>query len=462
MDTTIAGYFDALPSYVTVQDRDYRVIAANRRFQESFAGGIGSYCYEAYKRRTSRCETCPIEATFRDGQPHTSEEKVTRRSGRDGWIVVNTTPVRDAAGDVVAVVEVSTDITEIKRSQRYCRVLFDESPCYVSVQDKDLRLIDVNRRFREDFGEPNAGYCYEVYKHRTEPCLVCPVAATFQDGASHSSEEIVTALDGRQLNVLTHTAPLRDEAGEIVAAIEMSTNITEIRRLQSQLTSLGMVVGSISHGIKGLLNGLGGGVYLMETGFKKDDLVRVKKGWEMLQRNVDRIRSMVLNVLYYAKDREMQRATVAAGDLVTDVAGVLAPRAQQLGVTLATEIAPALPPFSGDASALHSMLVNLAENSLDACRTDRKPGPHRVAIRVRREQADVVFEVEDDGIGMDRETREKAFSAFFSSKGTEGTGLGLFIANKIVTAHGGAIRLDSTLEVGTKFTVRIPAGDDQA
>ena len=85
----------------------------------------------------------------------------------------------------------------------------------------------------------------------------------------------------------------------------MSTDITQIRELQSQLTSIGLLVGSISHGIKGLLTGLDGGIYLVNSGFAKNEPERVNKGWEMVQRNVDRIRSMVMDILYYAKDREL-------------------------------------------------------------------------------------------------------------------------------------------------------------
>ena len=66
------------------------------------------------------------------------------------------------------------------------------------------------------------------------------------------------------------------------------------------------------------------------------------------------------------------------------------------------------------------------------------------------------FEIEDNGIGMEREIREKAFSLFFSSKGVEGTGLGLFISNKIALAHGGKIDLESELNKGTRFVVIIP------
>ena len=72
-------------------------------------------------------------------------------------------------------------------------------------------------------------------------------------------------------------------------------------------------------------------------------------------------------------------------------------------------------------------------------------------------QADhVQFEIEDNGIGMDQETREKAFSLFFSSKGTEGTGLGLFISDRIARSHGGTIELESQPGVGTRFVVKLP------
>jgi signal transduction histidine kinase len=66
------------------------------------------------------------------------------------------------------------------------------------------------------------------------------------------------------------------------------------------------------------------------------------------------------------------------------------------------------------------------------------------------------IEVEDNGLGMDQETREKIFSLFFSSKGIKGTGLGLFISNKIVDKHGGTIEVESEPGRGTRFLVRVP------
>jgi PAS domain S-box-containing protein len=454
MDELFRRLFEELPCWVTAQDRDFKIIAANRNFQRDFGTGPRAYCYEVYKGRTSKCPVCPVEKTFADGKVHRSEELVRTKDGSDVQVIVFSAPVRNGSGEIVAAVEVSTDITEIKQLQQKYRALFEEVPCYISVQDRNLRLVEANRRFALDFGDHLGQPCYEVYKHRSEPCIPCSVAKTFQDGQTHESEEVVTSRDGQQINVLVSTAPIRDATGEIQSVMEMSTNITELRKVQSRLTSLGLLVGSISHGIKGLLTGLDGGIYLMESGFKRDKMDRVKQGWEIMQRNVDRIRSMVLNVLYYAKDREVCWTPIEIEGLCSSVETVLAGRAKQLEVDLKVEGASGT--FEGDHSAVHAMLVNLLENSIDACRVDKKQVKNEVTLSVAHEGEQVVFEIRDNGIGMDRETREKAFSLFFSSKGAEGTGLGLFIAHKIVKNHGGTIEIESSQGVGTRFTVRLP------
>ncbi|HEY3353973.1 MAG TPA: ATP-binding protein [Polyangia bacterium] len=456
MGDVFRDYFDALPCYVSVQDRDHRIIAHNRRFADDFADEARPFCYQAYKRRDAPCPECPVDDTFRDGRPHDKEQLLTRRDGGLVSAIVHTAPITDANGAVTSVIQIFTDITEVKQLQQHYRTLFDEVPCYISVQDRALRLVDANRQFRTDFGDPREGHCYEVYKHRPEPCLVCPVAATFADGQIHTSEEVVTAKDGRNINILCYTAPIRDAVGETVAVMEMSTNITELRRLESQLSSLGLLVGSISHGIKGLLSGLDGGIYLLETGFKKDNLERIRNGWDMVQRNVDRIRSMVLNVLYYAKEREVRWERVDVREMIEDARQIVSSRAAQLDVELRADVDPAADAFEADGRAMRALLVNLLENSLDACRADRQKPGHLVHITARVEDGGLLLAVADNGIGMDQETRDKAFTLFFSSKGAEGTGLGLFIAQRIAKSHGGAITVQSVAGSGTWFTVRVP------
>ncbi|MBD3165469.1 PAS domain-containing protein [bacterium] len=463
VDMPFETYFDEMPCYVSVQDKDLKLVSANRRFREHFGDIEGRACYQVYKNMPEKCEVCPVERTFYDGKSHQSEEKVRCLDGREVSVIVYTTPIRDEDGNIEAVMEMSTDITDLKRlqsqlseSKRRYRMLFDEVPCFISIQDRDLNVIDANRLHRDTFGERYGGKCYELYKHRSEPCVPCIVQQTFEDGELHVHEEVVATRDDRKLNVLVQTAPLHDPDGNIESVIEISTDITPIRQLQTQLTNIGLLISSISHGVKGLLNGLDGGVYLVNSGMQNDNTKRIEQGWEIVLRNVSRIRSMVLDILYYAKDRELDYVSIDPADFVEAVRDVVQSRADDAGVELRFEANEACGEFQADRKALQATLVNILENSIDACRVDKKKNDHRVSMEFDANGRYVMIDVEDNGIGMDRETRDKAFSLFFSSKGSEGTGLGLFIADKIITSHGGTIHLESEAGNGSRFHIEIP------
>jgi signal transduction histidine kinase len=164
---------------------------------------------------------------------------------------------------------------------------------------------------------------------------------------------------------------------------------------------------------------------------------------------------MVSDILYYAKDRVPNWEPLSAVDLANEVCGIAQAKANENSVQIDMAIDPDAGEFEADAQAVRSLLVNLIENSVDACRLDSKED-HHVSLRLKGLPDHIQYEVEDNGIGMDQETREKAFSLFFSSKGAEGTGLGLFISDRIAKSHGGFIELESTPGVGTRFVVNLP------
>jgi PAS domain S-box-containing protein len=460
---TYKEYFDSMPCYLSVQDRDLKIIEANERFVKNFGDPSGRYCYQVYKRRPEKCEDCPVERTFNDGRRHRSEQLVRTLDGRDVAILVNTAPIRDKNGDITAVMEMSTNITEIKQlqdqlrtSQQRYRSLFEDVPCFISIQDKNLRIVEANRLHREAFGTGYGCKCYEVYKQRKSECSPCIVRQTFADGQIREHEEVVTRRDGQQMNVVVTTAPVKGPGGEIEGVIEMSVDITQLRELQSKLSSVGMIISSISHDLKGLLNGMDGGMYLVNTGLKNDNKQRLDKGWEMVQRNVERIRSTVLDILYYAKDRELDLEKVSAGDVVSEVCSVLDAKAASHEIDFVTENDLADDQLEADRKALRSILVNMIDNSFDACRLDKQKSDHAVSLQLDGDQDEIRFTLTDNGLGMSREVQDKAFTLFFSSKGSGGTGLGLFLANKMVQAHHGRIELESEQGQGTRFVIGIP------
>ena len=456
-------YFELMPAYLTILDRDLRIVDANSRFREDFGDFEGRYCFQVNQHRSERCEHCPTERTFRDGLHHEMEEKFINNMGHEIFLLINTTPITNESGEITHVMKMGTDISELKLLQdqlrssreRY-RKLFEEVPCYISIQDSDLRIVDANRRLREDFGASPGDRCHQIYMHRTEACVPCIVKQTFDDGQVHQTEEVMTSPKGEQVNVLVYTAPLRDTEGQIKNVIEMSTNITQIRQLQSQLTSLGLIISSISHGIKGLLTSLDGGVYLVNTGLAKNDRARFEQGWKMVERNITRIRRMVLDLLYYAKDRVPELEKTSAPALAEEVREVMRGKATEMGIDFTCEVDGKAGEFDVDPKAVRTLLINLVENAIDACRVDKKKTAHEVSIGLKGCPEHIEFDITDNGIGMDQETRERAFTLFFSSKRGSGTGLGLFISNKIAQAHGGEIKIESELNKGTRMIVKLP------
>ncbi|MHC4077162.1 MAG: PAS domain-containing sensor histidine kinase [Planctomycetota bacterium] len=328
---------------------------------------------------------------------------------------------------------------------------WDEMPCYLSLHDREFHIKKGNRRFREDFGESVGKYCYEAYKGRDEVCPDCPVEATFANGESHASEQTLITQDGREVWSMVHTRPIQDENGNVVSVMEMHSDIGEVKRLQALHEN--RLVRSISHGIKGLLTGIDGGIYLVNSGFEKDQPDRVTKGWSMVQRNVERIRSMVLDVLHYAKDHELDISDIDTRTVVAEIRELFSKKAAELHVQLDFSADAKAGFFHGDMGAVRAMLVTLLENAINACRVNAGKSDHRVSLRVRRAAPWMIFEVEDNGIGMDSETREHIFSL---SKEVKGAGLGLFISNKIVGRHGGTISVESEPGRGTRFVVRLP------
>ena len=124
---------------------------------------------------------------------------------------------------------------ELNKQRDQFQSLFEMVPCVITVQDRDYRLIGYNREFADKFAPKPGDYCYCAYKGRVEKCVDCPVEATFADGLSHYSEETGVDKDGSVKHWIVRTSPIRNETGEIVAAMEMNLDITERKQLEEKL-----------------------------------------------------------------------------------------------------------------------------------------------------------------------------------------------------------------------------------
>jgi CheY-like chemotaxis protein len=249
------------------------------------------------------------------------------------------------------------------------------------------------------------------------------------------------------------TEPMLSEPGPSVSSAlhpELGTDKL------SKLESLGLFIGTIAHSIKGLCTGLDGGIYLFNSGEESGDDERRRRGVAMIQRNTNRLRRLVNNTLYYGKTRPLELLEVKIEDVHAEVVETLGNKARRLGIDFTTANEGPLNTIVADMSALTAAIINLVENALDACAADSAKAGHRVELRTRSDEDLVYFIVSDNGVGMDLNTKNNAVDLFFSSKGSSGTGLGLFIAEQIASNHGGSLEIQSKDGEGTIITTVFP------
>ena len=232
--------------------------------------------------------------------------------------------------------------------------------------------------------------------------------------------------------------------------------LKEKTELQDRLSSLGLMIGSISHGIKGLLTGLDAGIYILDSGLKKKEQNLIDEGWEAVKITIRRIRKMIQNILFYTKKRELQRKPVNIIEFADDIASFIEPKIMENSIDFKKDFNITTSKFEVDTTAFRSALINILENAMDACIKDQLKKTHQIEFSVKQDGRYILFEISDNGIGMDEDTVDKIFTLFFSSKGDSGTGLGLFIAGNIIEQHDGTIKVNSAPGRGTKFSIRIP------
>jgi signal transduction histidine kinase len=256
-----------------------------------------------------------------------------------------------------------------------------------------------------------------------------------------------------QLRLLTHIGGLAGLAIQNAKLIRQS--------LQAErMAAIGETTAALSHSIKNILQALRGGANVVEMGIKREDLNQLKKGWEVVDRNLGRIYNLTLNLLAFSKPRMPQRTLVQPRVLIEECLELLAPLATSRGVMAVADVAPDQPAVPLDPDGLHQVLMNLLTNALEGIEED-EGGLIRVICKYDDKKRRTVIQVIDNGKGIHPNVMPHLFELFHSTKGNRGTGLGLPVARKIVEEHDGELEVRSKPGEGTTFTITLPAFSEQ-
>jgi signal transduction histidine kinase len=341
--------------------------------------------------------------------------------------------------------------------------LFDAVPVNICVIDRNFRIVESNDMFCKTYGACQGRFCYSVYKGRSDRCTRCGAEKTFSDGKLRVREEKGLDYRRRPVTYLVHIVPIVRGGGKISHIIEMSTDVSAVKKLEfekreaERLAAVGETVAGIAHGIKNVLMGLEGGMYVFNTGLDKGDEERISQGWEMLEGNINRISRFVREFLDFARGRVPEVAPVDPNHPARKVVDLFRERAAMEGVMLEDDFQKGLLAANLDEEGVHTCLTNLVSNAIHACTMSDLKRDFKVTLSTRDGGGTLVYEVSDNGCGMDYDISRKIFSSFFSTKGSDsGTGLGLLTTRKIISQHGGKVSFVTEEGVGSVFRIELP------
>ncbi len=457
--------FDRVPCYATVIDRDFRILRANEKFRRTFGDVQGKYCYEVYKRRNKPCGHCPAALTFEDGKEHTAHQVGTQKDGAPVYYSVTTSPLSRGEEGVEHVIEMATDVTPIRELENK---LLDAHNFYESlIRNSATGILAVGTDGHTRVMNPAAKKLLD-WKGNRPPgpnslrrMLPPEFFEVKPDGGSlHLPETVIRTHKGEQVPVRFSSVCLKSRDKPLGCAAFMD-DLRDIKRLEHEkleaerLGAVGQTVAGLAHTIKNMLMGLEGGMYMVDTGLRRGDAERIVSGWEVLHRNLEKMTTLVKDFLSFAKGRLPSLEIIDPNALARDIVDLYREAARQQGVELVLEAGGDVRPAPLDPRGMETSLTNLVSNGIDAVMMREEPGG-KVILRTREEDGDLIFEVIDNGCGMDWEVKGKIFTTFFTTKGGKGTGLGLLTTRKIVQEHGGRIDVESVAGKGTTFRIRLP------
>ncbi len=293
-----------------------------------------------------------------------------------------------------------------------------------------------------------------------------------ETGNVRNYETQLQTKDGEVRNVLLTLSPMRDRRGNPVGTIGISKDITQEKRLAQELVqsqkfaAIGQAVTGIQHAIKNLLNALRGGAYLIRNGMVRGNRQRIEEGLTMVEEGIEQISGLSEHMLNYAKEWKLDLHRVDLKELVVNVCDLNRRAAAERGVALCCEVAEGLPAVLCDPKLIHMAATDIVVNAIDACTwKEYGPGEHpQVTLKnsVDQDGDFVMVEIQDNGCGMDEEIRQNIFTPFFSTKKTRGTGVGLAMTARIVKLHHGVVSVESEVDQGTIFRIRLPVDGPQS
>jgi histidine kinase len=471
--------FERAPCLITVQDRNYKLLRYNREFAKQFDPQPGEHCYHSYKGQDQKCENCPVERTFEDGQTHYGEETGLNKDGTPVHWILRASPIKNAKGEIVAAIEMSLDITKrkqledkLEKSEKKYHEIFNNMPNPVFVLDlASLKILDCNESVKPVYGFDKDEVINRSFldlfigKDRDEYASKLKTVSVINQAKQQNK-------NGTTLFVTIRISP-SDYSGNKVLLVSTSDITkrleTEQQLIQaSKMATLGEMATGVAHELNQPLSVIKTASSFSIKKINKNEPIEAEILFNILAKidsNVDRATKIINHMRQFARKSEMDLEKVQINDILERAFEIFSQQLKLRGIEVIWSIEKKLPKINADPGRMEQVFINLLLNARDAIEDrwgnqEPQSSEKKIILKTACDGHNVICEVCDTGIGISESISDKIFEPFFTTKEVGmGTGLGLSISYGIVKDCGGSIQVVPNKPEGACFVLKFPLQD---
>jgi len=476
--------FDSLSFPTLILRLDKSIVAANHIFLERFKVTndfvAGKKCHEIFFEAEDSCpiiDSCPFTMVLADKKGHSFLRRFSMKDGSARWEERVFSPIKNASGEVIYILESLRDVTRIKllekelrETEEFLQKIIQSSASAIVAADREGEILLMNRAAEDLFG-----YSFEEARRLRSveriypPGVAREIMRKLRDdgeggkGKLPSMKTTVINKAGEEIPVEMTAAIIYEGDKEVATmgiyndlrdklAVEKKLQETQAQLAQSEkMASLGQLAAGVAHEINNPLTGILFYANLAAEALGKDD--RLREHLEFIIEDVERCKGIVKNLLAYSRQSGTAKDIVQINEVVEQ--GLALTRDQRLfgGVDVRKELSDEMMLIQVNKNQITQVIINLIMN---ACAAMDGKGVLTLRTYRDKDKMKVFLEVSDTGCGIPPENLKRIFDPFFTTKELgKGTGLGLSTSLGIVMEHGGDIRVKETSPSGTTFLVEL-------